>query len=255
MPCCSVGDDPLQETTAVPLAAASPFRYIGCGILSLQNKGMEVANMKPEENVICFFRGKNAFLSNFYPVTVRYEGMSFPSVEAASQAAKSWDVRHRLACSLSSAKNAKALGRKVKLREDWEKKKIGIMYELLTEKFRNPELREKLLATGDAVLVEGNRHGDRFWGQVNGEGENWLGKLLMDVRDKIREEEAQTEGSLFCHLRVGTIRRGDSPGGRAVRPAAAGKEETKKEPNKNWQEKASFTLAREGRLLLHPPPN
>lgn len=49
--------------------------------------------MKPEDNSIRFFRGKNAFLSNFYPVTVRYEGMSFSSVEAAFQAAKSWDVR------------------------------------------------------------------------------------------------------------------------------------------------------------------
>ncbi len=175
--------------------------------------------MKPEDNSIRFFRGKNAFLSNFYPVMIRYEGMSFPSVEAAFQAAKSWDVRHRLACSQSSAKDAKALGRKVKLREDWEKKKIGIMYELLTEKFRNPEFREKLLATGDAVLVEGNQHGDRFWGQVNGEGENWLGKLLINVRDKIREEEAQATEPPSRYLRVGTIRRGD--------PAGAGKEDTK----------------------------
>lgn len=88
--------------------------------------------MKLEDNSIRFFRRKNTFLSNFYLVTVRYEGMNFPSVEAAFQAAKSWDVRHRLACSQSSAKDAKALGRK------------------------------KLLATGDAALVEGNQHGDRF---------------------------------------------------------------------------------------------
>jgi predicted NAD-dependent protein-ADP-ribosyltransferase YbiA (DUF1768 family) len=48
------------------------------------------------------------------------------------------------------------------------------------------ELRQKLLATGDAILEEGNDWGDRVWGVVDGVGKNRLGKILMKVRDELR---------------------------------------------------------------------
>ena len=54
---------------------------------------------------------------------------------------------------------AKRLGRKVDLREDWETVKIDVMRNVLKSKFSlNSELREKLIATGDVELIEGN-HG------------------------------------------------------------------------------------------------
>ena len=59
--------------------------------------------------------------------------------------------------------------------------------ELLYRKFAIPSLREKLLATGDAYLEEGNNWGDTIWGTVNGRGQNHLGRLLMEVRDAIRK--------------------------------------------------------------------
>ena len=53
-----------------------------------------------KEKAIRFFRRKNAFLDNGYPVRIEYEGMTtFPSEEAAFQAAKSWDVCYWWACS------------------------------------------------------------------------------------------------------------------------------------------------------------
>ena len=52
---------------------------------------------------------------------------------------------------------------------------------------QNPELGNKLLETGNQELVEGNTWGDIFWGVCNGKGQNWLGKILMMVRDEIRE--------------------------------------------------------------------
>ena len=83
---------------------------------------------------------------------------------------------------------AKALRRKVKLRSDWEEIKNDMMYEICLNKFeQNPDLAEKLKATGDAILIEGNTWGDKCWGQVNGEGENRLGKILMRVREKLNE--------------------------------------------------------------------
>lgn len=65
------------------------------------------------------------------------------------------------------------------------------MEELLRIKFRNQELRAKLIATGDTPLAEGNLHHDRFFGichckEHGGVGENWLGKLLMKIRGELQ---------------------------------------------------------------------
>ena len=76
------------------------------------------------------------------------------------------------------------------LRPDWEKVKNGIMEEIVCAKFtQHTDLAEKLLATGDRVLVEGNHWGDTFWGvdTRTGQGENHLGKILMKVREELRQ--------------------------------------------------------------------
>ena len=61
------------------------------------------------------------------------------------------------------------------------------MYKCLRSKFSAPELREKLLDTGDAELIEGNWWNDTTWGVCNGVGENRLGKLLMQIRAEIKD--------------------------------------------------------------------
>ena len=76
------------------------------------------------------------------------------------------------------------MGREVTLRKDWELVKVNIMSELVLQKFaRHPELCESLAMTGDEDLEEGNTWGDRYWGTVNGKGNNMLGKILMRVRE------------------------------------------------------------------------
>jgi predicted NAD-dependent protein-ADP-ribosyltransferase YbiA (DUF1768 family) len=62
------------------------------------------------------------------------------------------------------------------------------MRRILVIKFQNPELKAKLIATGDAQLVEGNTWGDLFWGvdTTMGVGSNQLGKLLMGIRDGLQ---------------------------------------------------------------------
>lgn len=69
------------------------------------------------------------------------------------------------------------------LRKDWETVKIDVMREAVRLKFlQNAEMRETLLATGDAILVE-HTVNDKFWGDGgDGSGENMLGKILMEVR-------------------------------------------------------------------------
>lgn len=131
--------------------------------------------------VISEFRGDAFFLSNFFEAPVIYMGITFGSNEAAFQAAKC-PARMAEFAGLSP-KEAKHLGRRVKLRPDWEEVKYQVMYEICLAKFwQNPKLRALLLATGSAELVEGNTWGDRVWGVCNGAGENHLGKTLMRIR-------------------------------------------------------------------------
>jgi ribA/ribD-fused uncharacterized protein len=87
-----------------------------------------------------------------------------------------------------SAGEAKNYGKKTDLREDWEEVKIKIMCEIAYCKFaQNQDLKEKLLKTGEEELIEGNHWRDQFWGVYNGEGKNWLGRILMKVRKKLSE--------------------------------------------------------------------
>ena len=85
------------------------------------------------------------------------------------------------------ANEAKRLGRRVKLRPDWEDIKDEVMYEVVLDKFkRNDNLKEKLLDTANAELIEENWWNDTYWGVCKGKGKNKLGKILMKVRDELK---------------------------------------------------------------------
>lgn len=58
----------------------------------------------------------------------------------------------------------KRLGRAAPLNPEWERMKITVMLTALRAKFAQPELAERLRATGTEVLVEGNTWHDQFWG-------------------------------------------------------------------------------------------
>ena len=139
------------------------------------------------KNYIDSFKGKYEFLSNFYPVKVTYMGFTFDSSEAAYQAAKCPERTGEFVGVTPAY--AKSLGKRVELRKDWEDIKDRIMYEVCDAKFRqNPDIKLKLIATGDDELVEGNFHGDRYWGVYRGVGNNRLGETLMELRTVYRNE-------------------------------------------------------------------
>ena len=132
------------------------------------------------------FRGEYRWLSNFHLCDVVLDGEIFPSTEHAYQAAKTFLPAERRAIrDAETCGQAKRLGQKVSMRPDWDDVKVDIMRDLLRQKFRHPELREKLLATGRQHLVEGNTWGDVWWGVCEGNGLNHLGWLLMDIREEI----------------------------------------------------------------------
>lgn len=136
------------------------------------------------------FKGEYAFLSNFYEAPVEIYGLRYRNNEAAFQAQKVFDESERKKFTTLDARSAKKLGRTVPLRWDWEDVKLSIMYDVCYAKFTlNPQLAEKLIATGDELLVEGNTWNDRFWGVYNGEGRNHLGKILMQIRAELQNPQ------------------------------------------------------------------
>lgn len=143
------------------------------------------------------FRGENRFLSNFYETSVEWEGLIYPSSEAAFQAAKTLDQEDRKRFQTMAPTIAKREGYKVKLRENWEDIKIDVMYQIVLAKFsQNEFLKQKLIATGREWLEEGNTWGDRTWGTVDGIGNNYLGKVLMAVRSVLMLQEAIDNGEI-----------------------------------------------------------
>ncbi len=139
-------------------------------------------------DVIDEFKGKYYFLSNFYSAPVMYQGITYQNNEAAFQAMKVTNKSIHLEFSDLPPNLAKRKGRRVKLRPDWEEVKETFMYEIAKAKFeQNDQLKNWLLQTGESILIEGNTWGDRVWGVCNGIGENKLGKILMRVRNELKE--------------------------------------------------------------------
>lgn len=138
------------------------------------------------------FSGEFEFLSNFYMCAVEFDGVVWKSLEHAYQAAKTDSSKKRTEIyGLSLPGKAKKVGKKVPLRPGWDAMRIEVMRSLVRNKFtQNLDLRQKLLETGCRELVEGNSWGDKFWGKVDGKGRNELGKILMEVRAELVEEEA-----------------------------------------------------------------
>jgi ribA/ribD-fused uncharacterized protein len=149
---------------------------------------------------ITSFRGEHFFLSNYYQYPFMWRTISFPTGEHAFAAAKvlATDlkpsdkyvkmVEFRKA---HSPGHAKSMGRSLKIDVDkWESIKVEQMQQITRAKFAHPELQEKLLSTGYAMLVEGNDWGDKIWGRVyeNGKwvGQNLLGVILMETRGRLR---------------------------------------------------------------------
>jgi len=139
------------------------------------------------------FRYEYKFLSNFYPTTILYEGIRYPSSEHAYQAAKTSNIDLRLEISqMPNPQAAKKKGWQLRLRSDWKDIKIATMKSILKIKFSRKYLKNKLLATGDELLLEGNWWHDNYWGSCtctfceDTTGLNHLGKLLMEIREEIR---------------------------------------------------------------------
>jgi len=135
-----------------------------------------------EDGIYGFFND-HRFLSNFHLCPILIQGIVYPSSEHAYMAMKTDDHDLKLFISqLATPADARKEGQKIKLRPDWEFYRVAAMQHVLTIKFRDPVLKQLLIATGDRYLEETNWWKDVFWGVCNGAGLNMLGKTLMLVR-------------------------------------------------------------------------
>jgi len=137
---------------------------------------------------------EHGWCSNFAPYPIRLGGRTWPTTEHYFQARKFEDPRHQEAVRRARTPLLAArLGRdrRHKPRRDWESIKVAVMREALRAKFtQHEELARRLLATGEARLVEHTEHDD-FWGDGgDGRGKNMLGRLLMEVRQALRLQGA-----------------------------------------------------------------
>lgn len=133
---------------------------------------------------------KYKFLSNFTLVPVKLDNLTFPSVEHAYMSAKSDSIVWKQYCTLSTNHPAviKKKSRTINLIHNWEDIKVDIMEQCLKQKFNQEPFKTLLLETGDEYIQEGNWWNDKFWGVClkTGEGSNYLGVLLMKIREELK---------------------------------------------------------------------
>lgn len=154
------------------------------------------------------FTGDYRFLSNFAQIgqPLQLWDQLWRTSEHAYQAGKATTPGDfRYIRDAPTAGEAKRRGRQIALRPDWDEIKRVTMLQVVFTKFSFPDLRDRLVATGPAVLIEGNSWHDDYWGAIpdtktpEGQlwvcndgtylaGRNWLGRILMSVRELLAPE-------------------------------------------------------------------
>lgn len=124
------------------------------------------------------------WLSNFHRARQVVLDTEYPTNEHFYQSMKcAIDDDAEMIRLAGTPSEAKRLGQLVLRRPDWDEVRVGFMLLGLLAKFQqNPDLRERLLATGDATLHEDSPT-DLFWGK---KGQDMLGRLLMQVREELQ---------------------------------------------------------------------
>ncbi len=155
------------------------------------------------------FNGRWFFLSNFFPCEITHKGITYPSVEHYYVAMKVTEIQllngqyytagdfRELIAKVKSPGDVKKIGQKVKVRSDWEEKKLEFMNWGVREKFRDEKLAQLLISTSNLEIIENNYWHDNFWGsctctKCGNKGENNLGKILMSVRDELKKQNTKS---------------------------------------------------------------
>jgi ribA/ribD-fused uncharacterized protein len=163
---------------------------------------VEIEGSKDMSDVIHFYATDEAYgsFSNHAPFPIKLAGQLWPTVEHFFQAKKFHGTPHEeVIRQAPTSQLAAELGRdrSQPLRADWSQAKDNVMRDALRAKFtQHPELREQLLATGNATLAE-HTVSDLYWGDGgDGTGKNMLGRMLMELRAELKGGQ-----SVSCGIR------------------------------------------------------
>lgn len=141
------------------------------------------------------FVAEYRWLSNYFPCRVEWEGRVYGSAEAAYHSGKYPKEDRDVFTKLDPDPSRKLSRAKPYDTAAWEARKMRTMREVVWAKYsQNPELARKLLATGDRYLEETNWWGDKIWGVYRGEGQNLLGKVLMETRARVAKRAPLRRG-------------------------------------------------------------
>lgn len=172
--------------------------------------------MSSEEPIYFYEKGDKYYeFSNFYECKIEFDGITYPTSEHLYQSAKFYGETEeeleyiKIISKASTPNKARILASQeigggykwktdlnpiitkyrnlgVKMRDDWEDIKVDVMRAIVYIKFsENQKLKQLLLSTGDRDLFE-HTHRDKFWADGgNGSGKNWLGRILMETRERI----------------------------------------------------------------------
>jgi hypothetical protein len=137
------------------------------------------------------FYGKEHPFSNFYPSEVEIDNITYPTTEHYFQAMKAYNTVDKVSITIAESPYlAKKLGRSCKARKDWNSVKAIFMEKAVRAKFtQNEKLKKFLLKSGDKILIEDSPN-DYIWGCGRDDtGQNLLGKILMKIREELRNEK------------------------------------------------------------------
>jgi len=131
-------------------------------------------------------------MGNYFKARFFIYGRWWNFVEAPYQASKTLyqDEKDAIWAAVK-ANDSRLLGQKVTMRHDWDQIKRRVMKECVMAKFlQHADLRKQLIETGDEELIEDTTtSNDMFWGcGTNGDGQNNLGKILMEIRTELKGE-------------------------------------------------------------------
>jgi len=145
------------------------------------------------EKQIFFYENEFYPFSNFSSFAIEWKGKLYPTSEHAYNSEKFEDekMKEEIRNSRSAHEAFKhAQANREKYRKDWGEIRLGIMKNILRAKVeQHPYVKKKLLESGDKELIEDSWR-DAFWGWgPDKNGENYLGKLWMEIREEFKEKK------------------------------------------------------------------
>ncbi len=148
------------------------------------------------EKIAAFFISDWYVFDNFASFQIEWRGKLYPTSEHAYQAAHFFTSSPELSEQIRLCRSARAAAdlanqNSSKDDKDWPQKKLAVMEEIVRAKLaQHSYIRQKLIETGDSMIVETNDN-DGFWGWgKDHKGRNELGKIWMKLREELKSDSS-----------------------------------------------------------------